>query len=271
MNDKEILDKISQYKFYHIIPLTETISTPGNPVFVPAQKLFMRTLEKTDVKAKRVLDIGCRDGLFSFKAESMGAQEIIGIDNDLSVPATEFLMPFFQSKVKMQQLNLYDLTPEHFGVFDVVLFPGVLYHLRYPFWGLKVIRDIMKPGGELLIETAIWQGDAKNAFLFCPINSDSPYEPSSCTFFNEKGLIDTLKTLGFQTKSVSYVPTGNKLRQLRKGLIKSVKTCLSFGNRPPIREVCRAVFHCTYQGVNPESRYHQYWEGMHDIHSTIGG
>lgn len=81
----------------------------------------------------------------------------------------------------------------------MVIFPGVLYHLRYPFWGLRAIRDVLKIDGHLLIETAIWEDERNNAMLFCPIGADSPYEGTSCTFFNEKGLVDTLKSLGFQT------------------------------------------------------------------------
>ena len=65
-----------------------------------------------------MLDIGCRDGLFAFEAESMGASEVIGIDNDLSKAAVEFLIPFLKSKVTMYEMNLYDLKPETFGLFD---------------------------------------------------------------------------------------------------------------------------------------------------------
>jgi hypothetical protein len=46
--------------------------------------------------------------------------------------ATEFLIPFFKSKVRMLQQNLQDLKAQELGLFDVILFPGVLYHLRYP-------------------------------------------------------------------------------------------------------------------------------------------
>jgi tRNA (mo5U34)-methyltransferase len=98
----------------------------------------LKYVRSLDLRGKRVLDIGCRDGLFSFAAESMGAIDVIGIDNDLSRGATELLIPYFNSKVRMHQMNLYDLTPERFGTFDVVIFPGVLYHLRYPFWGLRL-------------------------------------------------------------------------------------------------------------------------------------
>ena len=43
----------------------------------------------------------------------------------------------------MYELNLYDLTVERFGKFDVIMLPGVLYHLRYPFWGLKIQSDVV--------------------------------------------------------------------------------------------------------------------------------
>jgi len=112
MTDAEIRKAIASYKFYHIIPLTKTLSTPGNPLYVPAQELFMKHLKALDLRGKRVLDIGCRDGLFSFAAESMGAAEVVGIDNDLSKPATEFLIPFFKSKVRMLQQCM---SSEHFG------------------------------------------------------------------------------------------------------------------------------------------------------------
>jgi 2-polyprenyl-3-methyl-5-hydroxy-6-metoxy-1,4-benzoquinol methylase len=73
MNENEIRQTMSRYKFYHIIRLTDKIVTPGNAVYVPAQNLCLKHLKSLDLNGKRVLDIGCRDGLFSFAAESMGA------------------------------------------------------------------------------------------------------------------------------------------------------------------------------------------------------
>src|SRR3982074_1087758 len=165
MNESEIRQAISRYEFYHIIQLTENIATPGYAPYVPAQNLCMKYLKSLDLNGKRVLDIGCRDGLFSFAAESIGAAEIVGIDNDISKSATEFLIPFFKSKIQMHQMNVYDLKPDTFGLFDVVIFPGVLYHLRFPFWALKVIRDVLKVEGHLIIETAIWEGERDKALL----------------------------------------------------------------------------------------------------------
>jgi len=156
------------------------------------------------------------------------------------------------------------------GLFDVILFAGVLYHLRYPFWGLKVLRDVMKPGGELLIETAIWRGDPNNAMLFCPIENDSPYEPTSCTFFNEKGLVDTLNSLNFDTLKVEFLsPVSLHDRiarsqmswaQLARIARTWIVTRIVGGDRPKIRSVTRAVFHSRFAGHEKDSVLRRYWE-----------
>jgi len=175
----------------------------------------------------------------------------------------------------LQQQNLYDLKSQELGFFDVILFSGVLYHLRYPFWGLKVLRDMMKPGGELLIETAIWRGDPNNAMLFCPIENDSPYEPTSCTFFNVKGLVDTLKSLNFDTMEVEFLsPRSGRDRiarlqmswaQLTRIALTRLRTqldriALAGGNRPKITNVTRAVFHSRFGEHEKDSIITRYWE-----------
>jgi len=295
MNDSELQQMLARYAFYHIIKLTDTISTPGNPQFVPAQNLCMKYLKSLDLKGKRVLDIGCRDGLFSFAAESMGAAEVVGIDNDLSKPATEFLIPFFNSRVRMHQMNLYDLKPESFGRFDVIIFPGVLYHLRYPFWGLKAIRDVLNTSGHLLIETAIWVGERNNALLFCPIGDENPYAPdgTSCTFFNEKGLVDTLTSLGFHTLNTELLtkitpePTTrrsiwlrrarhprNALRSYLKRFVTSTR--VNNADRPSNNEVhwCvvdRCVVLSTFSAFDQGTFTARYWEATHDFHTIHGG
>jgi SAM-dependent methyltransferase len=281
MDDTEIREAISHYKFYHIIQLTDTIATPGNPVYVPAQNLCLKHLECLDVKDKRVLDIGCRDGLFSFKAETMGAREVVGIDNDVSEPATQFLIPFFKSKIKMRQMNLYDLKPDTFGLFDIVIFPGVLYHLRYPFWGLKIIREVMKTGGHLLIETPIWHGDPNKSLLFCPTGNEGPYgnDPTSCTFFNEKGIVDTMKSMGFQTLSIEHLGDAEGASQrrdviklLKRKMKKKIKDVLaSRGLVPATTTVTRSVLHLIYSGYDEGTFIAKYWDKTHDLHTRRAG
>ena len=177
-----IREKLQQYQFYHVIELGEGLSTPGLQEIVPFQQYILKALASLTFEGKRVLDIGCRDGLFCFEAEKRGAENIIGIDNNLSTGAVEFLIPYFHSQVKMFEVNIYDLTPEMFGMFDVIIFPGVLYHLRYPFWALRRIRDVLVDGGQLLIETALLDAWDSHALLFCPIGSESPMKPLAYRF-----------------------------------------------------------------------------------------
>ena len=261
MDENQILQQLENHKFYHIIQLTENLSTSGDKIAARVQDVPLRALRTLDIKDKRVLDIGCRDGLFCFEAEKLGAKEVIGIDNDLSMGAIEFLIPFFNSQVKMYQLNLLDLKPETFGMFDVILFPGVLYHLRYPFWSLKLIKDVLQEGGKIIIETAVYMDDNQKAILFCPIGSDSPYEPTSCTFFNLKGLMDTLLTLDLVVEDIELFNHNDLLSLAPEGITYSIP-------EPIKHSIDRATFICTKQPSLEQPRVIDYWNSTHDVHTT---
>jgi SAM-dependent methyltransferase len=276
--DEQIQAGLQKYPWYHNIRLTETISTPGwtNPGVLQTQEAVLRALRSLDVTGKRVLDIGCRDGLFSFAAEKQGAGEVIGIDNDLSLGATEFLIPFFRSNVRMDKLNVYDLIPERFGTFDVVVFPGVLYHLRYPFWGLRQARNALVPGGYLILETAIWVDENRYPLLFCPVGAESPYEPTSCTFFNMKGMTDTLESLGLTVRATDRVfrcpppePPAPSLVQRLKAVVRPAEPAPA-----PPPAVDRCVFVCQRGEADAAvatRTVQEYWEGTHEIHTVREG
>jgi hypothetical protein len=136
--------------------------------------------------------------------EKMGASEIIGVDNDLSVGARDLLIPQMNSKVQMYEKNLYDL--DYYEKFDVTVCCGVLYHLRLPFLGLKKLVDVTKNGGTIHIEGGFMVNPELEKYSLCGCTSfnNSPYEGSSPTFFNKQGLIDTMFTFG--CKYVSHVP-----------------------------------------------------------------
>jgi SAM-dependent methyltransferase len=259
MDENQIRDELKKYEFYHIIQLTEDISTPGFPNLVRMQDVPLRALRSLDLTKKRVLDIGCRDGLFSFEAEKLGAQEIIGIDNDLSLGAVNFLIPFFKSKVKMYELNLLDLKPETFGLFDVIIFPGVLYHLRYPFWSLKLINDVLREGGKLIIETTVYMDENQFPILLCPIGSESPFEPTSCTFFNLKGLIDTLSSLDLAVEDIELLDNNNALSVTTSGF--------NYSTAEVATPIDRVTLVCSKQLQPENSRVSSYWNSTHDVHT----
>ena len=207
--DRETLQqRLGAYKWWQTVELPEGMSTPGNPTVRPVNDKVVEAMRSLSFTGKRVLEIGCRDGLFSFEAERLGAREVIGIDHILSRGAIDLLIPALSSKVQMVELNMFDPRLSTYGKFDIVIFAGVLYHLRYPFWAFKVIRDLLVDGGKMVLETACFQSDDPSPLLYCPSPKDSPYEPTSVTFFNERGIRDALESMGFGVGSLEWV--GNK-------------------------------------------------------------
>jgi tRNA (mo5U34)-methyltransferase len=93
-----------------------------------------------DLTGKRVLDIGAWDGWFSFEMEKRGAS-VVAVD---AVPKENFLAAreLLGSKVEFLVRDVYDLRPEELGHFDIVLFLGVLYHLKHPMLALERVSAL---------------------------------------------------------------------------------------------------------------------------------
>ena len=249
LSDDELRAHLDEYAWYHRISLRDGVVTPGVERYEPYQAAVLHRLRQLDVRGKRVLDVGCRDGLFAFEAERMGAAAVVGIDNNLSKGAVELLVPYFGSKIELLELNLVDLEAETLGPFDVVLLAGVLYHLRFPFWGLRRVADVLVDGGRLLLETALLIGRSREPLLWCPTGRDSPYEPSSVSFFNERGLTDTLRTFGIAVDELSRLGRRERRRRFRG------------------RAVDRATLLCTKHEELADRELARYWSSAHNRRS----
>ena len=263
MTREEILNQFQKYNWYHRIEVEEGLVTPGNEMDYHPDiwAMIEKAMDTINYRGKSVLDVGCRDGYFSFRAEKMGAEKIIGIDNDLSAGAIEFLIPHFKSKVEMHEANLYDLTPERFGKFNVVQFLGVLYHLRYPFWGLKKMVDLVDEGGHLIIESGMLMNTtlAEHELLFCPVDHD--YDATSCTFMNQKALEVTLNSMGME---MIYSDTLTQKSPLKQTIKRSLKSS------DPYRGRQMFIFRKAKVDKNMKDIV-DYWDGTHNLHTTYEG
>jgi tRNA (mo5U34)-methyltransferase len=97
----------------------------------------------TDLSGKSVLDIGCNAGFYSIEMKRRGASRVLGIDSDdrylaQARLATEVLG--FQEDVEFAKLDVYQVGAIG-ETFDLVIFMGVLYHLRHPLLALDLIRE----------------------------------------------------------------------------------------------------------------------------------
>ena len=142
--------------WYHRIEVAPGVVTPGTHDSPAALAL---TPLPADMSGMRVLDIGARDGFFSFEMERRGA-EVTALDY-VPPDQTGFAVAagLLGSKVDYRVENVYALHPERHGRFDLVLFLGVLYHLRNPLLALDRIWDVC--AGTLIVESHV----IDNAYL----------------------------------------------------------------------------------------------------------
>jgi tRNA (mo5U34)-methyltransferase len=108
-----------------------------------------------DLSGKTVLDIGAWNGCLSFECERRGASEVVAIspENPSQTGFNKVRDIIGSKRVRYVRGSVYDLNPRKLGMFDIVLFCGVLYHLRYPLLGIDNIRKICK--GEVFVETHV--------------------------------------------------------------------------------------------------------------------
>jgi SAM-dependent methyltransferase len=132
--------------------LFRDVYTPGaNPIQAMCDDFHL----PQDLSGKRVLDIGAWNGCLSFECERRNAREIVALSpEDPDITGFNKLHGILQSeKVRYVRGTVYDLNPRKLGYFDIVLFCGVLYHLRYPLLGIDNIRRVCQ--GDVYIETVI--------------------------------------------------------------------------------------------------------------------
>jgi 2-polyprenyl-3-methyl-5-hydroxy-6-metoxy-1,4-benzoquinol methylase/glycosyltransferase involved in cell wall biosynthesis len=153
----EIRDAISRVEhWYHQIEVAPGIVTPGHHHSDDAWAA-MGVPER--LSGKRVLDVGARDGYFSFAAESCGA-EVLAIDSVAPEHLTSFSTAsrLLGSSVEYRTMNVYNLKPEEVGTFDVIFFLGVLYHLRDPMLALDRLWEVARPGAMIWVESHVIDG-----------------------------------------------------------------------------------------------------------------
>ncbi|HEX8666553.1 MAG TPA: TIGR04290 family methyltransferase [Beijerinckiaceae bacterium] len=94
-----------------------------------------------DLSGKTVLDIGCNGGFYSIEMKRRGASRVLGVDFDEDYLAqARFAAEVSGLDIEFRKLSVYDVGALG-EAFDVVLFMGVLYHLRHPLLALDLIHE----------------------------------------------------------------------------------------------------------------------------------
>ena len=94
-----------------------------------------------DLSGLSVLDIGCNAGFYSLEMKRRGAARVLGIDaDDEYLEQARFAAEVTGADVEFRRLSVYDVAALGES-FDIVLFMGVLYHLRHPLLALDLIHE----------------------------------------------------------------------------------------------------------------------------------
>ncbi len=119
----------------------------------------------TPLTGRNVLDIGCGSGYHMWRMLGEGANAVFGID-----PTALFLAQFhvLQHFIRHDDIHFLPLGVEQMqalNAFDTVFSMGVLYHRRDPITFLEQLKQQLRPGGELVLETLVVDGDANTVLM----------------------------------------------------------------------------------------------------------
>jgi tRNA (mo5U34)-methyltransferase len=122
-----------------------------------------------DLRGKTVLDVGCNAGFYSIEMARRGASRVVGIDTDETYLAqARFAADVTGAPIELRKMSVYQVA-ELRERFDLVLFMGVLYHLRHPLLALDLLHEHVV--GDRLVFQSLLRGSGEAG----PVDRDYPF------------------------------------------------------------------------------------------------
>jgi tRNA (mo5U34)-methyltransferase len=160
-------DEMRRYKWYHTVDLGNGLVTPGEYDHRPILGHYGLP---DSLAGKTVLDVGPAHGFFAFEFEERGAARVVTVelpkwsahdagaslkktlsdgksDSEMETylhGALDFAIRARRSRVERQFFNVYDLSPEVVGSFDITFCGSLLIHLTDPLRALSAIRSVTR-------------------------------------------------------------------------------------------------------------------------------
>jgi tRNA (mo5U34)-methyltransferase len=246
MPGTDLRSRVAGIRWYHTIDLGNGLVTPGaddTPV------RLARLALPASLSGRSVLDIGAWDGFFSFEAERRGAARVVATDHYAwrgtgwsTKAGFDLARSALGSRVEDVEIDVMDISPARVGTFDVVLFLGVLYHLRHPLLALERVAAVSHD--LLIVETVVdLVGLGRPAMAFYPhreLNDD----PTNWWAPNHAAMEGMLRDVGFR-RVRAITPAPSAIYRGARGLMHAVKGKSPFNLA--FRQD-RAVFHAYVRG-----------------------
>jgi tRNA (mo5U34)-methyltransferase len=192
--------EVAGLKWWHTIDLGNGIVTPGldpTPARLPELQI------PPDLSGLNVLDVGAWDGFFSFEAERRGARRVLATDSFCwgqggwgTKAGFTLARQALGSRVEDLDIDPLELSPERIGTFDLVLFIGVLYHMRHPLLALERVFSVT--GGRLILQTQVDFSALDRPVLAFYQGTELNNDPTNWCGPNPPALVAMLRTVGFR-------------------------------------------------------------------------
>jgi tRNA (mo5U34)-methyltransferase len=126
-----------------------------------------------DLSGKTVLDIGCNAGFYSIEMKRRGAARVVGIDSDTAyLDQARFAADVAGTRIEFRELDVYHVDQLH-EEFDIVLFMGVLYHLRHPLLALDLLWE------HVVRDTLVFQSLMRGSREVMTVDPDYPFSETA--------------------------------------------------------------------------------------------
>lgn len=197
---EKVKAEIADVNWYHRIDLGDGIVTPG----VDDTPNRMAPLElPSDLSGRSVLDIGAWDGVFTFEAERRGASRVLATDSycwsgegwgtkEGFLTASRIL----GSQADDLEIDVMDLSPDRVGTFDLVLFVGVLYHLRHPLLALERVASVT--GDQLIFDSHTAKIEEPDPVMLFYPGTELNNDPTNWWGANPPAVEAMLRDVGFR-------------------------------------------------------------------------
>ncbi len=213
----------------------------------------LRSLQLPDLRGKTVLDVGAWDGFYSFEAERRGAARVVALDHYVwsfdtpqahrysheckqngVVPLPHPQVPglwrpdtlpgkrgfdvaheALRSNVEVVVDDFMEMGLARLGTFDVVLFLGVLYHVRHPLLALERLASVTEELAVIETHACVYPGQGDRALCEFFETNELNDDVTNWWVPNEKALVGTCRAAGF--RRVEVVVPAPKPRWFRRG------------------------------------------------------
>jgi tRNA (mo5U34)-methyltransferase len=204
----QLEDRVRALPWFHEIDFGDGLRSPGATSLEVLQQQA-DVYFKDGVAGFSVIDVGCWDGFNSFEARHRGASRVLATDHFAwsnecwgARESFELARAHLAPDVDALDIDLPDITEARVGRFDLVLFCGVLYHLRDPLGALERMSAVCDR--TLVVETHLDAGDHDRPTMVFYPSRELANDPTNWWGPNPACVIAMLQSVGFVR--VDYTP-----------------------------------------------------------------